>query len=284
MEANKTNPILVPYDFTDISDTALFHAAHIAQLKNLPLILLNIFEKSTQNFLNKHKGKTLNEYMENICEKYSKEFDIKVGFIIKKEKVLLVSETAKELNISYMFIGIDQSHTAASKLLRMLGNSPAPVYVVHENVEWRDIKTIVFPVDSFKETIQKTSCAIKIAKHTNATIRLFSITLKDSNLQTIQEKRVKQIQQLLTDNGVNFITDFASRDEKNFPDELSDYAKKNNADLFILMKTPKKFLANILTNPVDIKFLFNSQNTPSIYVNRNNTSLYEISWLPVIAR
>ncbi|MFA4851473.1 MAG: universal stress protein [Bacteroidales bacterium] len=276
MTTKENHPILVPYDFTSVSDVAIIHAASIAKLTGYPLIILNIVDESTQKFLKQHNQieKFLNINLEKICEKTRKNFHVKVSFLIKKGSIISIRNIAENLHISYMFIGIDQPHTLASQVLRMIGNSPAPVYVVQGNIKWKDINTIVFPVDSYEETRQKISCTIIIAKYTNATVRLFSIKLRNKERQYTQDVRVRQIEKMLLEKEIPFVTDYATRDEKEFPDELPEYATTNNADLFILMKTPTLYFNNLFINPIDKKVLLNSQNIPSIYINPRDVGRY----------
>jgi hypothetical protein len=274
MKTQKVNPILIPYDFTSISDVAIEHAANMSQLTGHPLILLNIVDESTQKFIKQNNitEESLKTSLEKICKKIEEKFHLHVDYLLRKTDILSICNIAEELKIPFMFIGIDQYHNIASKVLKMIGNSPAPVYIVQGNIEWKNISTIAFPVDSFEETRQKISCTIKVAKHTKATVRLFSIKIKNKERQNIQQMRVKQIEKLLREKGIPFVTDYAKNDEKKFPDELLEYAETNNSDIFVLMKTPRSYFANLFINPIDKKVLFNSKNIPSIYVNPKEMS------------
>jgi hypothetical protein len=276
MAIKKNYPILIPYDFTSVSDKAIEHAARISKLTRSPLIILNIVDESTLKFLKRHNylEKFLNIGLEKICEKIRNKFHVKVTFLIKKVGVYSIRDIAEKMHISFMVIGIDQPQTLASKVLRMIGNSPSPVYVVQGDIKWKNINTIVFPVDSYEETRQKISCTIKIAKYTKATVRLFSVKLKDKERQYFQDVRVRQIEKMLLEKEIPFITDYATRDEKEFSDELPEYAAAHNADLFILMKTPRLYFNNTYINPIDKKVLLNSQNIPSIYINPRDMGRY----------
>ncbi len=276
MAAKEINPILIPYDFTSVSDIALDHAAHFAQLFEQPVTILNIVDESTKKFLgqNNKEEQLLNIDLENICKKTENKFHVKVNYLIRKGNILSIHDIAKDMNISFMFIGIDQLHTLASKVLQMISNFLAPIYVVQGNIEWKDIKTIVFPVDGTEDTLQKIFYTINIAKHTNATVRLFSINLTSKERQYVQSVRIEKIEKLLLENKIPFITDYATPIEKEFPNELLEYATANNADLFILMKTPRLFFADMFINPIDKKVLLNSQNIPSIYITSGYTGKY----------
>ncbi|NTW31798.1 MAG: universal stress protein [Bacteroidetes bacterium] len=279
MKNTDTQPILIPYDFTSVSDIAIEHAANLAKLAKKSLILLNILDDSTLKFLKSHDkmDQFLKTNLENLSNKVSKKYNVPTDFLIKKGNILSITDMAKELSISYMFIGIDQPHTLASKIFKMIGNSPAPVYVVQGDIKWKSIKTIVFPVDSFEETRQKISCTIKVARINNSTVKLFSIFLRNKERQYYQDVRLKQIEKLLQTNEIPYTSEYAKEDEEKFPDELLKYAEENKSDLFILMKTPRLYFSNLFINPVDKKILLNAMNIPSIYVNPKDIGIYGLS-------
>jgi nucleotide-binding universal stress UspA family protein len=277
METKKEHPILVPYDFTPVSNTAISHAAIFSKLCGQPIIVLNIVDESTQKFLKQHNqmDQFLNTQLDNICKSAIKKFKVPVSYLIRKSKILSIRDIAEELAISFMFIGIDQPQNLASKVLKVVGSSPAPVYVVQGDIEWKDIKTIVFPVDGFEETRQKTSCAVKLAKLSKATVKLFSINVKEREQHTNQTVRVKQIEKMLFENEVPFTTEYAKLKEEDFPDELLEYGQANKTDIFILMKTPRTYFSNFFINPIDKKVLLNSHNIPSVYVNPRDIGMYK---------
>jgi len=276
MEGIKKHPILVPYDFTPVSDVALAHAAGYSQICGNPIIILNIVDDSTLKFLKHHNqiDQFLNTKLKGISEEITNKYNVKTSFLIRKGNIISIRNIAEELAISIMFIGIDQPQTLASKVLKVVGSSPAPVYVVQGEIQWKEIRTLVFPVDDFEETRQKISCTVKLAKETNAKVKLLSITLEDRDRQLSQEVRVKQIEKILFENRIPFTTEYAKQKEKNFADELLEYAQLNNGDIFILMKTPRTFFPNLFISPVDKKVLLNSNNIPSIYINPRDVGRY----------
>jgi len=276
MEGKNNHPILAPYDFTSVSDVALTHAAKFCQLSGKPLIVLNVEDISTQKFLKQHNqiGQFLNDRLKGICENVSSTYNIKVSYLIRSGNILSIRKIADELSISFMFIGIDQPHSIASNVFKVIGTSPAPVYVVQGDIESKNIRNIIFPVDGFEETRQKITCAVKVAKLTSANVKLFSIKLNEREQQLSQEVRVKQIEKVLYEDQVPFTTEYAIRKENEFADELMEYAISNKGDIFILMKTPRTFFPNLFINPIDKKVLMNPLNIPSIYVNPRDVGRY----------
>jgi len=269
METQKEHPVMVPYDFTSVSDVVLTHAGNYCRISNRPLMVLNIVDNSTRKFLKQQNlvEKNLEAKLEEICQNLSSKFNISASFIIRKTNILSIRKIAAELNISFMFIGIDQPQRSASKVLKLIGTSPAPVYVLQGDVEWKPFKTIIFPVDEFEETRQKINLVYRLAKLTATTVKLFSITLNKRDYQINQEVRVKQIERKLLDNKIPFTTEYAKLKQENFANELLDYTQANRGDVLILMKTPRVYFPNLYISKFDKKILLNSHNIPSIYIN-----------------
>lgn len=276
MEANNVHPIVVPYDFTPVSDIAIDHAAQMAKLFNNPITLINIIDKSTQYFIRSNNliENLLNTKLKEICEVASKKYNIPVNFVIRKSRIIKIRKIADDLHASMMVIGIDQPKSAVSQVLRMIGTSPAPVYVIQKQLDWKPFKTIVFPVDKFEETRQKVSCCVKLAKTTNANVKLFSIKKKLWSDQQKQDVVIKQIKKVLIENNIPFTLDHSKGKEENFEDEILEFGKAQNADLFILMKTPQVYFANTFFHKGDKKVLLNAHNIPAVYVNSRDYGRY----------
>ncbi|MGD0711546.1 MAG: universal stress protein [Bacteroidales bacterium] len=276
MEEKKEYPILAPYDFTSVSDAAVDHAARFSQLSGQPVVVLNVVDRTTQKFLRLHNQmeQFLNIKLKDLCNDVANKYKIKISYMVRRSGILSIRRIAEELHASFMFIGIDQPHTVASNVFKVIAHSPAPVFVIQSDIEWKKIETIIFPVDEFEETRQKTACAIKLARLNKAIIKLFSITLNEKEHQILQTVRVKQIEKMLLENEVHFTTEYAKRNKKDFPDELLEYAQSNNTDIFILMKTPRTFFPNLFISKLDIKILMNRLNIPSIYVNPRDVGIY----------
>jgi len=276
MEEITEYPIMVPYDFTPVSDVALAHASNIGLKSNRSLKVVNIVDNSTRKFLksNNLSDKNLPEKLEEICRNVREKYNIPASFLIKKGSISSMRKIAENLVISSMFIGIDQPQSGASQILKLIGKCPAPVYVVQGDIEWKPIKTIIFPVDEFEETRQKISVVFRLAAIENVVVKLLSITLRNRDFQICQEVRVKQIEKKLYKEKIAFTTEYAKLDKKVFADELLEYAQANNGDVMILMKTPRIYFSNMYISKFDKKILLNSKHIPSIYVNALDLGLY----------
>ena len=103
MVVKKEHPILIPYDFTAVSNIAITHAAKFSKLSGQPLIILNIVDESTQKFLKQHNliDQFLNTQLDTICKSTAKKFKVPVSYLIRKGKILSIRDIAEELAISF---------------------------------------------------------------------------------------------------------------------------------------------------------------------------------------
>lgn len=272
----KKHPIMVPYDFTGVSDTAIAHAARFSQKTGSPIVIYNIIDETTENYLKQHNqiDQFLNSKLDQICKDTITKYKIEASHQIKRGKILSIRKIADELSASFLFMGIDQPHTTASEVMKVICTSPAPVYIVQGNYEFLDPKSIVFPVDVFAETRQKVQCAITCSKlFNNATINLFSMRPKDKTQLFKQNVIVSQIERVLHEKRVPFTSEYAKDKISFFADELLEYAEKFDATMFVLMKTPRIFSPSKITSG-DKQVLLNTQNIPAIYVNPRDVGRY----------
>lgn len=269
MTKNRKSSILTIYDFSDVANSTVTHAAKFAQLCNQSLVVLNLLDTKTLQTLKGEKQPTdvLKTKLKSLCDEISKTYTIEVSSIIKKAKTTSIQNIAHELGSTFIFTGIDNPQENLKNTLKLINSTTKPLYMVKKENEWRDIKTILIPIDDFAEARQKALYAIRIARQTNASVKLFSKTLKDKGLQKTQEVRVKQIEKKFIEYDIPYTTTFAKRLEKDYAEELMDFATHVNADITILMKTPMVFFENTFMNKNDKKILFHFNHTPLVFIN-----------------
>lgn len=275
MSIQKRHPIMVPYDFTAVSDTAISHAARFSQVTKNPLIVLNIIDQSTEQFLKLHNqmDQFLNSKLEKICNDISAKYNIEATYLIRRTDIVSIRKIADEQSISFLFIGIDQPHTNASKVMKVVCTSPAPVYVVQSEYEFTEPKNIIFPVDDFTETRQKVQCAVTCSKLFKATIKLFSISPSDKTQRFKQNVIVSQLERVLHEERVPFTSEYAKGRPADFGDEILEFAQSFEAKLLVLMKTPRIFTPGKMIAG-EKKLLLNSNNIPVFYVNPRDVGRY----------
>ena len=111
MNTQKKHPIMIPYDFTGVSDTAISHAARFSQITGNPVLVLNIIDESTENYLKQHNqmDQFLHSKLDKLCSDISAKYNIEATHLIKKGNIISIRKIADDLSISFM--GISKNST-----------------------------------------------------------------------------------------------------------------------------------------------------------------------------
>ncbi|HRS53353.1 MAG TPA: universal stress protein [Bacteroidales bacterium] len=272
MESINNKSIVVPHDFSSASVKAIEFSAYLAEKMKKKLILLNICDSGTLNYL-KIKGlnkSNIEEELQKIASDLSKQYNVEIECLVKPARILDIGMISYKHNASYITIGLEKPKKGASKIMRMIVKSPIPVFIVHDR-PFHPINDIVFPLDETEESRQKSGWAAKIALATNATVHVYSINLEHQpdSIRFSHNLVVKQIEKFFSEQWVKFKTIYASDTKTTFGKQYVSYAESINAGLIIIIResTSLSFLSSIIWKPNDKAVLFNSKRIPSLIIN-----------------
>jgi len=286
METMKKNTILVPIDFSDIANHALNHAIEVAKQFNNNLALLHVVEEAMlTSFLSFGKNDHLEELAKEAAkarlDKLSSEIkskhnidcitDVKFGKIYK-----VITESVSSLHCDSIIMG---SHGASgldqiigSNASRVISHSIVPVVVVKSEQHINSYKNIIFPLDLTTESRQKVNWAIHIGKAYDSTINVF--TSKSGNKEADNKLllNLRQIEKLLTDNGIKFTEKIIEDADDNFALETIKYSEEINADLIMIMTQQEdKNLSEYIIGSYAQQVVNRSTKAPVMCVNPKKT-------------
>ncbi len=246
------NKILVPTDFSDISLQALEYAAQIAKIDNGEIIMLHVFESYTQNTMlnmridftriieegvearfNEIKAKNKNLQGINIHSR------VVVGKIHSEIDNIAAQENIKLIimgthgvsgvtNIDKFFIG--------SNTYRTIQNAPCPIITLRQNPLRKEIKNIVVPLDSTRDSLKKIDIAVKWAKHLKAKIHLLAVTAFFEELRVDVKAisaKVKEAEKKLIEAGVDYESHIIRHQAPS--ESVLEYSYKKHADLITIV-------------------------------------------------
>ena len=282
------NNILVPTDFTEISLTAIEQAMTLAKSANLEITLLYVREDTKKSalfsFLPSEQTEKLREdyinhtreKVEELAAKATKKYGIKVNAMVSKGKGYdKIVEVADMINASFIIMPLnsgkhenDKNYFGAntSKVIR---NSKHPVITLKSKKLIKEIKTIILPLDLQKETRQKVTKAVEIAKVYGSTIKIVSALLtEDPEVVNRIKVQLEQVNQFLAKNEVSHTAEIVYGDNKK--DELADlilkYAKDAKGDLIMVMTQEEYFWVNSFVGKTATKILYKS-SIPVMSIN-----------------
>lgn len=259
--------ILIPYDFTEVSRQALSHTISLARMFGYSIKFLNILDPGTKRYMkaNNISRKGLDDEMQKLCEEVRSGSQVESDYLIQSSSIKGIKKIAGKLNVMFMVLGIDEPRHGASAIMKVVSKSPVPVFVIQQNSAICSCQKILFPLDDFHGSRQKTGWAARIAAKCNASISIFSMNQKDPTKVYKHHKIIEQVQDFFDKKGIRHETKIAEGPMKAFPLEALRYGLEQKCDLFIIMYRPQKLFRSM--DPIDRQFIFNESKIPVLCVN-----------------
>jgi nucleotide-binding universal stress UspA family protein len=281
MKKNLNDIILIPTDFSEVCDNALEHGIILAKNMKYRVFLLHVINKDTQKFLEDEKltRDTLVERMEKTVNKYSKEYDVQVEYLIKSGNFLKkVEKVAEKLSVKLIILGthgkVGFQKITGSYALKLITATNVPTIVVQKRAFSEGYKNIVFPVTAYTQDRQKVVWAVNIAKTFNSTIHLFPKFESEKYYKGKIMSITKQIKTLFDKYDVKYVDKVSSPAAGNFAKQVIDYAVENESELIMTLIDQDKMLP--IFSSIDEQIIFNSSQIPVICINPVNTK--KTSW------
>ena len=250
--------ILVPTDFSEQSLLALEQAYALAKLLNVEITLLYVIPEDTSIdftfglFSKDPSEEELAELEENcysrllqISQSASRNSWIKVNPLIMKGKVHeTIAQVAKDIYARFIVMSANSSDPdqkkefIGSNTSKVIREAPCPVLTFNGSNIRENFDTIILPLDLTKETQQKVTKAIEIAKYYNSTIRVISILLTDETEIVNQlTEQLKQVKEYIEKRDIYTTANIIHGDRLmgGLTSFILNYAYENDGDLIMIM-------------------------------------------------
>jgi nucleotide-binding universal stress UspA family protein len=236
--------VLVPTDFSDVSEFAIDHAIEIGKILNHKICLLHVYSPRS---MGSDKLIMLHEEIEAKAEAIHNWTGLAVQtMIIEGDFLNVISEVADRINAEFIVLGIHGKKGAqqfiGGNVYKIVSNARIPVLIVkhmHHHVGYRNI---VLPVDFSKKRSHRITQAIYIAKYFGATVRVFGY-LSTSNPSKIIKKEalLKGITDIFAREQIPVTTDLWVNPGFDWSEALLKYAADIDADLIMMVanKVPR---------------------------------------------
>ncbi len=281
-----TSKILIPIDFSNQSMLALKQACNLAKIKNSKIILLSVIEE--QNIINSLflddqsdiLQKKVNEKLNNVASEMKSIYDVEIETMVAKGKVYnQINEVAKMINTDLIVMGTNGHPKGTVKKFigsnaeRVVRLANCPVITIKGKVHRDGCKNIILPLDLQKETREKITYAIEYARYWNATIRLVSVVLDDSQHdKNVLIKNLNQAESFINNAKVMCSAELIHGKKKiSLGNIVFDYAAKYDADLIMIL-TKKEELSFSENISVTARYIINNSNIPVMSIRPKKQS------------
>lgn len=236
--------IVVAIDFSSCSVNATRSAIIFANAFDANITLVHVCKPcsdesvypDTQDVHHKEAEKRLKEMVNDFGPMMKNEmrYRIREGKVYSEivneakynDAILLIAGTHGISGFEEYFIG--------SNAYRLVSLSPSPMISIRTMFQKKEIKKILFPIDSSRDTRQKTNFAAEVAQKLGAEIRVLGVY--DTGIKEIRKKIKNYSQQVLqyfNKNGIKASIDYA--EGKKASGIILDYINIHDLDMVVMM-------------------------------------------------
>ena len=288
MNRTNNNNILVPTDFSEVANNALGHALKIADVYKNEITLINIQDEGgIFGLFGSHDKMELvreavNTRMDALIAESKKSFpNVKINKRIEIGKIYkVITEIAENENFDSIVMGTNGASGLAqitgSNASRVINYAKVPVVVVKEqSISQNGYEKIVLPIDLSRESRQKVTWAIHLAKKFNSTIHVIYENSTSEEFRNRIFGAVNQTQDILETNKANYI--LRGLDDYKYPDSFSEdtlaYANDIGADLIMIMSQQEKGFSEFLLGSYAQQIVNHSGKVPVMCINSSDTGV-----------
>jgi len=276
-----TYSILVPIGFSEQSMIALEQAERLANLTNGEITLLSVIE--TSGMLSRLFGEdeekytdlklVLQERLDKLAIEVSARIGLKVNAMAAKGKVSQkIIEVSELISAKLIVMGTNGNPSEFSKKVigsnafRVVTHSSCPVITVKGKDHFKGCRNIILPLDLEKETKEKVSHALTLARLWGANVKVVSI-LKDKDEEAREKLRanLNQVKRFLSNGGVSTEVELIQAKGRSLSKSILDYSKSNNGDLIMIMTQQENDFTNHFIGSSAQSIIYNT-DTPVMSV------------------
>lgn len=264
--------VLVPTDFTEVSQVAYNHAALLTNQINGRLDLLHVVAEQDEV---KETYKKLDAAIASI-QKENPGMEIKshvrVGSIFDD-----IGDTAAEIGAEIIVMGTHGKkgwqHLTGSRALKVVTSSTVPFIIVqNKNIADGGYDDIIVPMDLHKDTKQKLEHVARMSKYFNSKVHVITPFETDEFLVKKIKSNKIFAKNYFNERGVQF--DLRSAEKgANFVREIVRYASEINADLITIMNHDDESFHFFGRDSFEEKLITNDAEIAVMCVNPKDTGV-----------
>lgn len=263
--------IVVPTDFTKVAETAIDHAIGLCKyITNAEVVLLHIIGKEKERVAAEIKIKQQ-------AAELTQSSGIKVGYETRIGNIFDdIGAAASDLKAKLIVMGTHGvkglQHITGSYAVKVITHSTVPFIVVQERGFRNGYKNLVLPFDLSKDSKQKLSLAINIAKVFNSKVHIIYPQETDQFLMNAVNNNVSLAKSELKLNKIEFDVKMAE-ERGGFVKQFLSYAAAMDADLIAIVNSQEVGIPEILAGTDERQIITNEAQIPTMILNPIKSSI-----------
>ena len=270
MDENK-KLIVVTWDFTPVSESALAHAVKISRMVGNDIALLHIVSPGISRS-DEGQKKIL---MKHVADDNAKKYNLTIQGHIQKGSIFsAIADFANDKDASLVVMGTHgmkgMQKLTGSWALKVIVKSKVPFIVVQEPpADMERYHNIVFPIDFRSENKEKIKMAIFMGKYFDSKIKFLVAQTTDKALLKKTNININFAIKYLIQNNIEY--EIHEVPKGNFAQQTIEYAQKINADLILIMTTKNITAMDYVMGASEQYMIANSSRIPVCCVNPKAT-------------
>jgi nucleotide-binding universal stress UspA family protein len=259
--------IVVPWDFTDVAEHALAHAAKISRMVGNEIFLLHIVEPKISQKQEAEKKALLNYK----ADEFGKKYNMHIASHIAKGSIFrAIAEFANDKEASLVVMGTHgikgMQKLTGSWALKVIVKSKVPFIVVQDPPVTQDrYHNIVFPVDFRNENKEKMKMAIFMGKYFDSKVHILKTLSSDKILSKKTNVNLNFAIKYFIQNNIDY--EIHDLPKGVLEQQTIDFAQKINADLILIVTTKNITFADYIVGATEQYIIANSSKIPVCCVN-----------------
>jgi len=272
----KEKKLLVPFDFSEVAESAIEHALVTAKVVGAEVHVLHVVSK-------KESIKEAKEKLEAAINKVKAASRAKEVTIVNHVRIGNIfddiADFSVEIGAELIFMGTHGAtgwqHITGSHALKVVTNSPTPFIIVQEDkIAESGYNDIVVPLDLAKETKQKLTLVANMAKYFNSKVHVIIPDESDEFLKHTVKANIIFANKFFGERGISCTTTLAP--SSGFDKEVVKHAVKVGGDLIAIMNIQKNQIFGVIGATHEQYMITNDAKIPVLIINPiNATNAYQ---------
>jgi nucleotide-binding universal stress UspA family protein len=259
--------IIVPWDFTNVAESALAHAVKIGRMVGNEICILHIVDPDIKVKAEGEKRVLLNHTASEAAKKYNVKID---SHISKGSIFTAIADFANSSDANLVVMGTHgmkgMQKLTGSWALKVIVKSKVPFIVVQEPpADQGRYHNIVFPVDFRVENKEKMGMAIFMGKYFDSKIHIIRTMTNDKALARKTNINMNFAVKYLIQNNIDY--ELHQVPHGNLAKHTIDFSHKINADLILIMTTKNITMADYVLGAAEQYIIANSSKIPVCCIN-----------------
>lgn len=264
------NRILVPTDFTKVSDTALEHAIRVAETIPSEIHVIHIVD-------NKKRVSEDRVRLEALKDMVQQEKGVEIHTILRIGNIFEdIDKAAIELEASLIIMGTHglrgMQFITGSRALKIVTESSVPFIVVQERpIRPHGYRKLIVPLDLHKETKQKLSMVADMAHYFKSEVHLISPGETDEFLKNQLDRNILFSENYLKEREIPYQVEVTESKTDGFVKSLLKYSAAVEADLICIMNFHDNGFMSLFNQSYEQQLITNEAQIPVLCVNPVDT-------------